>query len=855
MPRKKTSSVNDINSNTSNISSTNNESNPNNINNNIKKTKDIKSTKTPFLSYTGRLYKQKDGSGILVDINKQQEISIQARDLANVWHTDTLSVQVDSFSVVHSLEIIQRGITNILGKASKQNNYWVLTPEDHKIPLMYVDNNCLKNIELKKDDIVYAKIMSYPDANQRTGIVEIIEVMGEFDDAGIEIDMAVKKYNLPHEFSQEVEKELSQIPNIPAKKDYKCRVDLTDIEFVTIDGEDARDFDDAVYCEPCAIYNSKKPNAMRLLVAIADVSHYVKPQTALDTEAINRATSVYFPRKVIPMLPEKLSNGLCSLNPHVDRLCMVCDMVIDAKGNVYAYQFYNAVMHSKARLTYNIVANILDIEKAKNDNSSNSKSKKDKSDLNHEEYNKYIDVVPQINNLYNVFQTLLGARLQRGAIDFDTQETQMLCAENGKIEKIIPRKRNDAHRLIEECMLAANVCAADFISKNHDSLYRIHGQPNPEKLLQLQNYLQGLGIRLSLDKNQTTPTKNIADVLHHIQTRPDGKVLQTMILRTMQQAVYDNANIGHYGLAYKAYTHFTSPIRRYPDLLVHRTIKSILEQKTYEPYIPATIEIHSLPAKNAQGNFKLNNDKNGVNNKQNIEKINPHKPAKPNKAKQIWHMLGGHCSALERRADEASRDVEAWLKCYFMQSKVGYTYTGCVSAVVPFGLFIQLDELYIDGLVHVSELGRDYFVYDEAKQQMYGKQSKKVFKIGDKVTIKVTKVDIASRKIDFILVKDDMNMNKNISSNLDGSNISDNKNRQINNRIKKSDDIIKSSEAKPSRARGAKANARKASSAKSSQTQAKTTSKGKSNSQSKPKSVANNSTKTAKSTSSKTRKK
>ncbi len=698
-----------------------------------------------FLTYTGKLYKQKDGGGILVDIEKEQEISVSSKDLANVWHTDTIYIQVDSLGIVHNLEVMSRGITHILGRVSKQNNYWVINPEDNKLPIMYIDNNNLKNFAIQKDDMVYAKIMSYPNSTQKTGIVEIIEIMGEFDNPGIEIDMAVKKYNLPYEFSIEVEKELTKIPNTPAKKDYKDRIDLTDIEFVTIDGEDARDFDDAVYCEPCVINNSKKNNAMRLLVAIADVSHYVKSKTALDAEAINRATSVYFPRKVIPMLPEKLSNGLCSLNPHVDRLCMVCDMIIDAEGKIHAYQFYNAVMHSKARLTYDIVSGIIDTKIKQN---KPIISKGDNLNLINNKLSKYTEIIPQISDLYKVFQALLNARHERGAIDFDTQETQIVCGDNGKIEKIIPRNRNDAHRLIEECMLAANVCAADYLQKNHQSLYRIHGEPNPEKLIQLQNYLQGLGIKLTLDKNQKTSTKNIADILRQIQNRTDTKVLQTMILRTMQQAVYDNNNIGHYGLAYKAYTHFTSPIRRYPDLLVHRSIKAILNREIYEPHIPAHIEMHSLPAKNAKSNFKKNVQDNTNNNS------NSNKLIKNDKSRQIWHKLGAHSSALERRADEASRDVEAWLKCYFMQSKVGYTYTGFVSAVVPFGLFIQLDDLYVEGLIHVSELGHDYFVYDEARQQMYGKQTKKIYKIGDKLTIKVTKVDIASRKIDFALVQD-----------------------------------------------------------------------------------------------------
>jgi len=667
--------------------------------------------------YSGKIYKYKDGSAVLVDNQKQIEISIPSKELLYVWNSDVINLQIDEHGKIHNVEIETRGITHIIGRVEHDRSKWVFIPEDSKIPQMYVNQKSLDNIKSDNKQIAYAKITSYPSSFDKVGTVDIQEWLGDFDNSGIEIEMAVKKYNLPFEFSKAIEKELEKIPNIPQKKDYKDRVDLTDIAFVTIDGEDARDFDDAVYCEPCEYENLK---AHRLLVAIADVSHYVKPKTELDKEAINRATSVYFPRKVIPMLPEKLSNGLCSLNPNVDRLCMVCDMVIDNEGNIKAYQFYNAVIHSKARLTYNIVAEILQ-----------KYSKKRPK--------KLIDLEKDLLNLYDVFKTLFQAREQRGAIDFDTTETQIVCLENGKIDKIIPRIRNDAHKLIEECMLAANVCASEFIADNHEGLFRIHAKPNPEKLAVLQQSLQILGIDLYLDKNKETSTKNIAQALHKIQQRPDSKVLQNLVLRTMQQAVYDNNNIGHYGLAYKAYTHFTSPIRRYPDLLVHRVIKAILINTTYNPNIPKDIEIHSLPTKALQTHNIINN---------NIQPL-----AKANK--NIWATLGKHCSALERRADEASRDVESWLKCYYMQTKIGYNFTGFVAAVVPFGLFVQLDDLYIDGLVHVSDLGKDYFIYDDKKQEMYGKQSHKVYKIGDKLDIKVIKVDISARKIDFALIKEE----------------------------------------------------------------------------------------------------
>jgi ribonuclease R len=704
--------------------------------------KSAKADITPFIIYCGQVHKNKDGSAVLIDVEQQQEIFIEAKYLNHIWHMDTINIQVkvDDFTRTPcSMQIIKRGVTHVLGKVVKLGKIYQLQPDNHKLPYMHIESIGLNKFQAQEGNIVYAQVVVYPDEANKIGVVNIVEVMDEFDSPGIEIDLAIKKYHLPYEFSALVEKELSKIPHVPHKQDYNNRVDLRDIYFVTIDGEDARDFDDAVYCEPCTL--NKNNDAWRLLVAIADVSHYVNINTALDTEALNRATSVYFPRKVIPMLPEKLSNGLCSLNPHVDRLCMVCDMVVDKEGHVQAYQFYEAVMHSKMRLTYTQVAEKLD--KINLDAKNNPQSKKNVDALD--------EASPHLISLHGVFSCLLKERVQRGAIDFDTEETQMVCADNGKIEKIIPRKRNQAHRIIEECMLAANVCAADYLQKNHlASLYRVHALPNPDKLLQLQQSLQPFGIQLRLDKQQQVSTKDIAKVLDIIKLRPDAKILQTMILRTMQQAVYDSSNVGHYGLAYRAYTHFTSPIRRYPDLLVHRSIKAILNHTKYVPHIPNNVEMHQLPTHQVASIHKAhyvskqqNDVVENIADKQNlIEKQNM----------RVWHTLGKHCSALERRADEASRDVEAWLKCHFMQSKVGHTYSGVVSTVVPFGLFVQLQDLYIEGLIHVSELGKDYFIYDEHKQQMCGKNSHKIFKIGDSVNIQVTKVDIASRKIDFKLV-------------------------------------------------------------------------------------------------------
>jgi ribonuclease R len=516
-------------------------------------------------------------------------------------------------------------------------------------------------------------------------------------------------------FSPGAQKQANKLPNEVRDSDLGDRVDLRDVPLVTIDGEDARDFDDAVYCEPVKIGRTR---GYRLLVAIADVSHYVKPGDGLDNDAIERSTSVYFPRRVIPMLPEKLSNGLCSLNPAVDRLCLVCDMVVTAAGEVTAYQFYPAVMHSAARLTYNEVAAIL----------GNTKGP---------EAGRRPGIVPHLLNLNEVFRSLLQARQVRGAIDFETTETYIVCNAMGKIEKIIPRTRNDAHRLIEECMLAANVCAADFLIR-HDqpSTFRIHAVPTEEKLNQLRTFLKQVGLNLA--GGSKPEARDYAALMQQIKERPDATLLQTMLLRSMQQAVYSPDNVGHFGLAYEHYAHFTSPIRRYPDLLTHRAIKAVLLGKRYEP---TGIDLS-----------KLNTTVSNATRKQQAKDKAAGKQKDP-KDLTIWDALGVHCSANERRADEASRDVENWLKCYYMKDRLGESFTGVISGVTPFGIFVQLDELFVEGLVHVTGLGQDYFEYDEARHELRGKNSGQVYGLTGQVTVQVARVDLEARKIDLVLAE------------------------------------------------------------------------------------------------------
>ena len=542
--------------------------------------------------------------------------------------------------------------------------------------------------------------------------------LGEVDDPGMEIEIAVRKYGVPHEFSEACLALARGLPDKVRPQDKKDRVDLTDVPLVTIDGEDARDFDDAVYCEPAKVGRGK---GWRLLVAIADVSNYVETGSAIDIDAYDRATSVYFPRRVIPMLPEKLSNGLCSLNPDVERLCMVCDMLITATGEISAYQFYPAVMFSHARFTYTEVAAIL-------------------SNTRGPEAARRKERVGDLLNLHDVYGALLKARHQRGAIDFETTETQIVCDDSGRIEKIIPRVRNDAHKLIEEAMLAANVCSADFILQSkHPGLFRVHEGPTPEKKEILRNYLKTTGVGMNISDNpKPAEFQAIADAT---KERPDAQQIHSMLLRSMQQAIYTPINSGHFGLAFEAYTHFTSPIRRYPDLLVHRVIKAILQKRRYQlPVLPTPGEAHAKLARRLASKVR--------------EPEQSLKKAKPGPDQQAWEAAGLHCSANERRADEASRDVEAWLKCKYMREHLGEEYSGVVSSATGFGLFVTLDAMYVEGLVHITELGGEYFRFDEARQELRGERTGIRYAIGTRVRVQVSRVDLDGRKIDFRLVRD-----------------------------------------------------------------------------------------------------
>lgn len=623
-----------------------------------------------------RVMAHKDGFGFAVPINQtnnEGDLVLYERQMRGIMHGDIVTVRPLGLDrrgrrEGQVLDIIERAHSKIVGRFYLDRGIAIIIPEDNRLTQnIILEPKSVQTLQPQSGQVIVAEIESYPEQH-RPAVAKVIEVLGDYADSGMEIEIAVRKHHLPHQFSEACERALTRIPDIVRPTDRKNRIDLRDIPLVTIDGEYSRDFDDAVFAE-------KVGRNYRLIVAIADVSHYVKPHSAIDEDAIARATSVYFPRRVIPMLPEKLSNGICSLNPNVERLCMVCEMSISYLGNIKSYTFYPAVMKSHARLTYNQVWDWLQ-------NGSDN------------------PLQAPIETLYKLFKVLYKKRQQRGAMEFDSIETQMIFDDNGKIEKIEPTVRNDAHKLIEECMLAANVCAADFLLKNkQNALFRNHSGPTPEKLTTLREQLALLGLQLG-GGDEPTP-KHYAQLAEAINDRSDKTLIQTMLLRSMQQAVYEDNNEGHFGLAYQHYTHFTSPIRRYPDLLVHRAIKAILSGSHYETE---------------------------------------------------WKEMGSHSSHCERRADEASRDVENWLKTYYMRDKVGEVFTGKITHITNFGVFVTLDNIHIEGMIHVSDLGKDYFNYRSDILAMVGERTGRRFNMGDEITVQVVRADLDTSKIDLILV-------------------------------------------------------------------------------------------------------
>ncbi|MDR2508489.1 MAG: ribonuclease R [Candidatus Accumulibacter sp.] len=626
----------------------------------------------------GRVQGHADGYGFFVPDNGSGDLFLNARQMSTVLHGDRVLVRPagpdrrgrQEGAIV---EILERFNKQLVGRVRFEHGITVVVPENRRISqdvLILPD----RKKRFKNGQVAVAEIIEQPSRHSQP-IGKIVEILGDYADPGMEIEIALRKHGLPFLFPEEAMEEAKALSDeIGGEIGQDGRKDLRDLPLSTIDGESARDFDDAVFAE-------KKGRGWRLVVAIADVAHYVRPGSALDREALNRGNSVYFPRRVIPMLPEKLSNGLCSLNPGVDRLAVVCDMTVSGSGKIGACSFYPAVFRSRARLTYKQVWDWLSgvprAEKAIHD-----------------------DVRPSLLSLHDVFKALLKARHKRGAIDFETLETQMTFDDQGKIKEIVPVSRNDAHRLIEECMLAANVCASAFLEKHAcPCLYRVHEGPTPEKLEGLRSFLKEFG--LGLPGGDAPTAKDYGKLLEKIKTRPDAGLLQTVMLRSLRQAVYSPDNAGHFGLSYARYTHFTSPIRRYPDLLVHRSIKAAISGK------------HCVPGK--------------------------------------LDEAGAHCSMTERRGDEASRDVENWLKCHYMRERIGEEFDGVISSVVPFGIFVALDGVYVEGLVHVSDLGEDYFRFDAARHRMLGERSGQCFRLGDRLRVRLVQADLETGKIDFVL--------------------------------------------------------------------------------------------------------
>jgi ribonuclease R len=688
----------------------------------------------------GKVIGHRDGFGFLLPDDGSGDIFLPPREMQKVMHGDRVLVRrvgTDSRGRTEGsiVEVTERAHRTLVGRLVNERGVLLVIPEDQRIKhdVMIQPGGTMG---ATPGQVVSAEITE-PPTQHTPPIGRVVEILGEVDDPGMEIEIAVRKFDVPHQFSEELLREVAALPDELRPADYRNRVDLRDVPMVTIDGEDARDFDDAVYCEPL---DPAKPAAgWRLLVAIADVSHYVKPGEMLDQEAQARSTSVYFPRRVIPMLPEKLSNGLCSLNPGVDRLVLVADMVVEAKGRIKAYQFYPAVIHSAARLTYNEVWGII--------------SGRDPLAMQ-----KRAPLVGHLNDLYALFRVLLKARNLRGAIDFDTVETKIICDPAGRIQSIVAQERNDAHRLIEECMLAANTCAADFlVRQKHPGLYRVHEGPSPDRLAKLREFLGGLGLQLGQPNTDPTP-QDYQALAKAISGRPDAALLQTMMLRSMQQAIYTPINTGHFGLAYEAYAHYTSPIRRYPDLLNHRAIKALLAGTRYRPQVlaapvgPAIAQVAALEEDDVEDAAAAALKPVRLAARLNAESGDGASGAKSGLA--TWETLGIVCSVNERRADEATRDVEAWLKCQYMKERVGEQYRGRITGVAPFGIFVTLETLYVEGMVHVSDLGTEYFQFNETSHELRGERTGQRYRLTDEIDVQVSRVNLEGRRIDFRLVQE-----------------------------------------------------------------------------------------------------
>jgi len=659
----------------------------------------------------GRIQAHPDGFGFLVPDDGSDDLFMSAREMRALMHRDRVVAHVSGIdrrgrregAVV---EVLERNTHQVVGRFQLDNGLAFVIPDNKRIvhDIAVLPENIGAAVH---GQIVLVELVQQPE-RRRQPMGRIIETLGDHMAPGMEIDIALRSHALPHEWPETVDDEITSLkPDVPESAK-QGREDIRDIPLVTIDGADARDFDDAVYCEPVGKKGSKD---WRLLVAIADVSHYVQVDSALDKEAVERGNSVYFPGRVIPMLPEVLSNGLCSINPKVDRLCMVCEMIVGSGGKVKSHRFFEGLMRSHARLTYDQVAAMLEGDKALCE--------------------EYADQLPHLQNLHKLYRAFDRRRKHRGAIEFETTETTIVFGEGKKIDRIVPLARNDAHKIIEECMIAANVEAAKFLAANDmPTLYRIHEPPKEEKLTDLRAFLSELGLKLP--GGDTPGAKNYSKLLAEVRERPDAHLIQTVMLRSLKQAVYSPENKGHFGLSLEEYAHFTSPIRRYPDLLVHRAIRHVLRADG---------------AKKKSGMARVTRA---------LKKLVGSGPAKTfHYTTTDMQALGESCSMTERRADEATRDVTDWLKCEYMMDKVGEDFDGIVTSVLGFGLFVELADIYVEGLVHITSLRNDYYHFDAAKHTLTGEHSHKSYQLGGRVRVKVARVDLDDKKIDFEMLDDE----------------------------------------------------------------------------------------------------
>ncbi|HNV54350.1 MAG TPA: ribonuclease R [Pseudomonadales bacterium] len=651
-------------------------------------------------SIAARVQGHKDGFGFAVPGDGSADLYLGAREMRKVFDGDLV--------LVRKVGEDRRGRPEGVIVEVVEHRTWALVGryfEERGVAFVRAENRRIQHEILippgeaghaRHGNYVMIELIQQPGPRQLPQ-GRVVELLGEYLAPGLEIEIALRSHQLPHRWSEEVEREAARLGDSIAADELTRRVDLRSLPFVTIDGEDARDFDDAVLCERQA------HGGFLLRVAIADVAHYVPPGSALDAAAHERGTSVYFPSQVVPMLPEALSNGLCSLKPRVDRLVLVCEMVIDRKGQIDDFCFYEGIIHSHARLTYSEVAELLAAP----------------AEAPLRQQSPHHPLLPQLENLHALYRVLHQARRARGAIDFDTLETRILFDAERKIERIVPVVRNDAHRLIEEAMLAANVCAARLLLHHKvPALFRVHEVPDETKLTRLHAYLAELGLSLSGGKKPSP--KQMQKLLDTIAARPDAHHIQMVMLRSMRQALYQPENLGHFGLGYEAYTHFTSPIRRYPDLLVHRAIRATLRSRK-----PAQ---HLRRVKGA-----------GVLRKQQVYPYDP----------QGLALIGQHCSQTERRADAATRDVVDWLKCEYLRAHVGSEFDGLITSVVAFGLFVELRDIFVEGLVHITALPNDYYHFEESKHRLVGERGRAVYRLGDPLRVKVVRVDLDERTIDF----------------------------------------------------------------------------------------------------------